>query len=91
MDAKEYLKTANPFKFKDFFLYAMGYRHYREASKFFGVSTLVIGHIRSGDPYMPSLRTCKSIAKACGVDGRELWLKACGELYDSCDSFKLQK
>lgn len=91
MDAKEYLKTANPFKFKDFFIYAMGYRSYREASKFFGISTRVIWHIRSGDPYMPSLLTCKRVANACGVDGRELWLKTCDELYDTCEDFKLQR
>ena len=91
MTAQEYLDTANPFKFKDFFIHAMGDMSYRETSKAFGISTTVIMHARGGEPYWPYLATVKSIAEGLGIDPLTLWLKVCEELFYSCENYKLMR
>ena len=91
MTAQEYLDTAAPFKFKDFFIHAMGDMSYREASKEFGISTIVICRARSAEPYFPCLATVKAVAKGSGVDPLRLWLRVCEELFHECDDYKLMR
>ena len=87
----EYLRTARPFKFRDFFILAKGYMSASQFCEITGIKSkhTVWKYTSGGEDKIPSLLMVRRLALYTGVDAKELWLAVCNEVFETKTDCKL--